>query len=325
MGVPVARSEAHTFELDEGIHVTREAFGDGVEIAPPDSGGTEVSIRYFSSPELMSIRWRQTGIGHGSRDGRTEERPVLLTGVVVGGGLRLRTSDEQDVDTSRPFLYPSFVASEVAAPNLANLALTEDVVVKRARAMTHDDRFQPRFLDTAPITPTLDRIWRNTMAYADRTLAELVDEPDGDLAATGLVDLVVTQLLHVFPNTALEVEDERSTGQGTTNAGVRRALAFIDEHLTRPFSVVDVAEASGLSLRGLHAAFLRELETTPMRFVRSTRLAAAREELHRAPEAVDLGVLARRWGFSSEASFATVYRSTFAETPAETLRMLGLR
>ncbi|WP_375387128.1 helix-turn-helix domain-containing protein [uncultured Amnibacterium sp.] len=322
MAGSVTRFQARTSDLDEGVAVTRAAFGDGVDMAPPERGATDVAVRRLEAQGLRSIRWRAAGAGTGSRDGRHDCRRMLLASTLLRGGLVFHTDDERSVDTSRPFLHPELLDCDLDAPDLASLAVPEELLVARARAMTGDDAFQLRFRSAAPSTPTLDRVWRNTMVYAERTLTELVDEPDADLAATGLVDLVVTQLLHVFPNSALEVEDERAAGPATANAAVRRALRFIDENLQRPFSAVELAGSSGLSLRGLHAAFLRELETTPMRFVRDTRLMAARAELREAGDApIDVRRLAIRWGFPSEASFARRYRAVFAEAPDATRRL----
>lgn len=312
---PVERWEMTASDLDRSVAVTRAAFGDGVHIHPPERGTAGVALRTLRTTDLLAIRWRMSGAGRGSRDQQADDRPMVLTGLVMGGGLRLRTDDDEDVDTSRPFVYPTFVSSEVDAPDLANLAVPVHVVDERARAMTGDDRFEVRFTGSAPITPALDRVWRDTMVYADRTLAALAEAEEADLAHMGLTDLVVSQLLHVFPNTALEIEHERARGIGTTHSSVRRALRFIDDNLDKPFSVAELADASGLSLRGLHAAFLREMDTTPMRFVRDRRLTAAHEQLLEEDGGADVDRIALRWGFPSPGAFNRLHRSVYARPP----------
>lgn len=320
----VLRSEASTDDLDEGIAATRELFGSGVDIAPPESGGTTVAIGSLRAPELQAIRWRMSGTSRGRRDQAEEAQASVLAGVVVAGRLELRTRGDTRLDCTRPFIYPEYVDSQVSAPDLAVLSVPHELLDVHARAMTGDDGFRVRFIGSAPTSHARDRIWRNTMRYASLTLAELAaaGEADTDLPTVGLLDLVATQMLRAFPNTALEVEQERNTGgAGTTHGAVRRALRFIDDNLDRPFSVVDLAEASGLSLRGLHAAFRRELDVTPMRFVRRTRLAAARADLQdRDAATTDLQAVALRWGFAGAEHFARSYRSEFGETPGHTLR-----
>lgn len=312
---PIERSEARASDLDESIAITRAAFGEGVDIDPPDRGGAGVALRSFRSTDLLSIRWWMAGAGQGARDQQADDRPMILTGVLLGGRLDLRTPEDETIDTSRPFAYPTYVESDVDAPNLANLAVPLDLVDERARAMTGDPRFRVRFDGSAPIAPAFDRMWRDTIAYVDRSLDALADMDDADVAHTGLVDMVVQQLLHTFPNTALEVEQERARGVGTTHAAIRRALQYIEDNLDRPFTAVDLATASGLSLRGLHAAFLREMDTTPMRFVRDERLKAAHEELVREDGGADVRGIAIRWGFPSANAFARLYRRTHDEPP----------
>jgi AraC-like DNA-binding protein len=322
---PVVRTRAYTDDLDEGIAATRLVFGNGVEIDPPEHGGTTVALACLRSPQLQYIRWHMSGTSRGVRDDTQEEHDAVLAGFLLGGRLGLRTRDDDALDVTRPFLYPEFVRSRVAAPDLAVLAVARDLVDAHAYAMTGNGKFQARFSGCAPVTPAADRLWSNTMRYAQATLAELADLPAGtptDLATTGLLDLVATQLLHTFPNSALAVEQDRNASRPqTTHAPVRRAMRFIEDNLGHPFSVVDLAEASGLSLRGLHAAFLRELDVTPMRFVRQVRLAAAREDLKNTrSDRVGIGDLALRWGFHNLGHFERLYRNEYDETPEDTLR-----
>lgn len=321
----VTRSRAYTDDLDEGVAATRAVFGDGVEIAPPERGGTTVAVSCLHSPQLQSIRWHMSGTSRGSRDQFEEEGDQVLAGVLLSGRLLLRTRDGDDLDTSRPFLYPEFVRSEVGAPDLVVLGVGRDLIDAHVRAMTGADAFSLRFTATAPLAPVQERIWRNTMRYATLGLNELAELPadeDADLVSTGLLDLVATQLLHTFPNTALDAERDRSTSRSeTTHAALRRAMRYIDDNLDRPFSVVDLAEASGLSLRGLHTAFRRELNATPMRHVRQMRLAAARAALQSGDLVqIDVGALARRWGFNSAEHFERLYRMEYQERPEVTLQ-----
>jgi AraC-like DNA-binding protein len=316
----VVKSEAYTDDLDQGIAVTRAAFGEGVDIAPPERGGSAVAIRSFRTPQLQAIRWRMFGAGNGRLDQEHEGGAMVLAGLRVGGTLGLRTRDDAALDVGRPFLYPDFVDCQVDAPDLAALAVARERIDEHARAMTDDVRFRVRFTGTSPVTPAAERMWRSTMVYAEHTLAALVDEPEADIASLGLHDLVTRQLLRTFPNTALDTENERRRGFTTRNAAVRRALRFIEENLDRPFTTAELAAGSGLSLRGLHAAFQRELDTSPMRFVRDARLAAARDELLRARgSSVNVRAVALRWGFASPQQFARWYSRLYAEAFDETL------
>lgn len=103
-------------------------------------------------------------------------------------------------------------------------------------------------------------------------------------------------------------------------AVVRQATAYIDEHAHEPVTVDDVANAVGLSTRGLQVTFRRHLDTTPSMRLRQARLDGAHRDLLRAdPRATTVAAVARRWGFIHLGHFATTYRAAYGERPTETL------
>jgi transcriptional regulator GlxA family with amidase domain len=103
---------------------------------------------------------------------------------------------------------------------------------------------------------------------------------------------------------------------------LRRALAFIDEHAAETISLTEIAHAAGLSSRGLQATFRRNLNTTPLAYLRAVRLERAHRDLVEAePEAgPNVAKVAARWGFNHLGRFATAYRRRFKVYPSQTLR-----
>jgi transcriptional regulator GlxA family with amidase domain len=117
--------------------------------------------------------------------------------------------------------------------------------------------------------------------------------------------------------TGIDGFEVRCTSTATV---VRRAFAHIDDHLDEPLTIVDIARAARLTPRGLQAAFRRELDTTPMGYLRDARLAAAHAELQRAdPSTTTVPEVAVRWGFPDPAYFARIYRRAFGTAPRRTL------
>jgi transcriptional regulator GlxA family with amidase domain len=102
---------------------------------------------------------------------------------------------------------------------------------------------------------------------------------------------------------------------------VRRARAFIDEHPERDITATDIAAAACVTVRALQMAFRRELDTTPMGYLRTVRLARAhRELLDLGPRQETVTAVAYRWGFSSTSRFSAYYRETYGVSPKQTLR-----
>ncbi|MEJ2865236.1 AraC family transcriptional regulator [Actinomycetospora flava] len=101
---------------------------------------------------------------------------------------------------------------------------------------------------------------------------------------------------------------------------LRRVLELVDSAHDRTLTVADLAACAGVSERALHAAFRRELGTTPMAYLRTRRLEAAREDLLTAEPGDGVTEIALRHGFSHLGRFAAAYRVRFGEAPSTTLR-----
>jgi AraC-like DNA-binding protein len=103
---------------------------------------------------------------------------------------------------------------------------------------------------------------------------------------------------------------------------VRRVVELIDSAPETAFTVADLAECAGVSERSLHAAFRRQLGTSPMAYVRRRRLEQAHDELLRLDSASGVKVtdVALRHGFAHTGRFAAAYRAHFGEPPSTTLR-----
>ena len=103
---------------------------------------------------------------------------------------------------------------------------------------------------------------------------------------------------------------------------VRRVVELIDATPNKAFTVADLALYAGVSERSLHAAFRRQLGTSPMSYLRLRRLDDAHAELlHLDPTTgVKVTDVALRHGFTHTGRFAAAYRQRFGEPPSTTLR-----
>jgi AraC-like DNA-binding protein len=105
---------------------------------------------------------------------------------------------------------------------------------------------------------------------------------------------------------------------------VRTAQAFIEANAAKPLTVVDIAKATGVGVRGLQQGFQRTLDMSPMRYLREVRLREAHRELLAAdPAATTVGDVAAKWGFRHQGRFAAEYRRRYGYGPLRTLRRRG--
>jgi len=102
---------------------------------------------------------------------------------------------------------------------------------------------------------------------------------------------------------------------------VSRAVELLRADPARPWTIAGLAAEVAVSARSLQQGFRRSLDTTPMAYLRTIRLARVREDLTRAAPGTDsVTDAATRWGFLHLGRFAAAYRDAFGEHPSETLR-----
>jgi len=102
-----------------------------------------------------------------------------------------------------------------------------------------------------------------------------------------------------------------------------RAIDFIHANIHRPLTVIDIAEAVGISVRSLQAGFRQFKDTTPVAYLRRLRLQTAHTELSSPENTLPVREVALKWGFTQMGRFAAQYRGMFGVSPSETVRRAG--
>jgi AraC-like DNA-binding protein len=106
-----------------------------------------------------------------------------------------------------------------------------------------------------------------------------------------------------------------------TPAALRRATRYCEDHAGEPICLGDIAAAARVSVRTLQLGFREHLQTTPMAYLRSVRLAHAHADLVRIAETgsqTTVTDVALRWGFAHLGRFAALYRQTYGRSPSST-------
>jgi AraC-like DNA-binding protein len=133
-----------------------------------------------------------------------------------------------------------------------------------------------------------------------------LDAGAASAAVTATLELVAAALepAHPAPRSVLDA------------AFLASVDAYVERHLGDPSLRPErIARAHAISVRTLHALFARRGEPVCAR-VRRLRLARARAELERAPEA-SLTAVAFHWGFTDPAQFSRAFRRQYGESPRE--------
>jgi AraC-like DNA-binding protein len=177
-----------------------------------------------------------------------------------------------------------------------------------------------RFTRFQPISHSAATHWRNTTDY----FAELLAHPEvaeQTLIQGSAARFLAATALATFPNTAT-TEPTAQDRRDATSATVRRAVAFIEQHPDVDLSAADIAAAANVGIRAVQLAFRRQLDTTPMDYLRAVRLDRVHQELlATAPDGrTTVTDVAARWGFHNHSRFATRYRRAYGVNPRVTLR-----
>lgn len=110
--------------------------------------------------------------------------------------------------------------------------------------------------------------------------------------------------------------------QAVCSAAVVRAEEWIRANIARPFSVAEVAEASGTGLRSLQHGIRRDRGTTLTRLIETIRLEVFRAALADPRNRGSVTESAFSSGLGHLGRAATAYRKRYGETPSQTVRRL---
>ncbi|WP_174604353.1 helix-turn-helix domain-containing protein [Cnuibacter physcomitrellae] len=226
------------------------------------------------------------------------------------------TLGRDTIDSDRPFLLPEGLRGTYDHTTAQAVMISQKTLVDFLdRTAGHTTGGPLRFTGTAPHSEAHDKLWRSTLQTVETAMwGGLVDDP---MIAKALSDLVAATVIRCFPNNWQDASGDTHP----TTATLRRAIAFVDDHAHEPIAVNDIAAAAGLSERALQEAFRSQLGVTPTAYLRSARLALAREKLLAAdPATASVENIARAVGFGHMSRFASAYLSSYGEYPRDTLR-----
>jgi transcriptional regulator GlxA family with amidase domain len=102
---------------------------------------------------------------------------------------------------------------------------------------------------------------------------------------------------------------------------VETAVEIIEAEAHLPLTVTSIAARSRGSVRSLQEAFRREMEMTPMAYLRQVRLRRAHHALVESdPTVTTVASVAHHWGFTNLGRFAAMHAARYREPPGVSLR-----
>jgi AraC-like DNA-binding protein len=102
-------------------------------------------------------------------------------------------------------------------------------------------------------------------------------------------------------------------------ARIRRVEEWLDAHLAEPIELQRLCEVAGIEARGLRKSFQQRRGMSPMQWVWSRRMSAARMRLMSAVQGETVTTIALDSGLYHQGRFAVAYRRRYGESPSSTL------
>lgn len=211
---------------------------------------------------------------------------------------------------------PTFAQVSVASADKPYLALALELDLRLVRQLLASHEFPE--LAASPFRHGLAVGTANAdlLEIFNRILG-LLDRP-ADIPM--LFDLVQRELIYrllISP----EGERLRQIAQADSQTSrVSKAIDWLKEHYTEPFSMKELASVAGMGVSTLHHRFRELTAMSPLQYQKSLRLHAARSLM--LEERIDAGSAAVRVGYESAAQFNREYGRFFGNPPSRDIKAL---
>jgi AraC-like DNA-binding protein len=313
----VVRSSFATQDPDEATAALSQIYGDvQIRSSPGQDFTVDASWTTLGPLSTRRIRWAGT-----PAPVRVDNPGWIKIGQLHSGRLPLGHGRAEVRPDRQPFLFPGhFFEGRWDSFDVTSVVLEASPVQDYARQLLDDESFQLRFTDSTPINAAAAAYWSDTVAHLQQQVLANEEAMGFPLIRAQVFRSTVAALLHCFPSTFLERTSDSRTTPALPGV-IRRAVAFIEEHLETSIGVAEIAAAARVSPHSLLVAFRRHLDTTPTTYLRTRRLDAARTALLEADSTtgVSVGSIAHRWGFPDPHQFAADYRLRHGQDPSTTL------
>ena len=168
-----------------------------------------------------------------------------------------------------------------------------------------NERVLRNFFDRPSGTKNLIRLGTEEAREAERICRRLLEAEDSTL-------LRYSDFFRLLALLEMSFSSEGGREETVLPTDVRFALDYIQEHLTSPLTVAEIAAEAHVSVNTLERHFLRSMKVTPSAFLKERRLAVAQALLRDGKSVLEA---CEESGFSDYSHFIALFRKRFGVTP----------
>jgi len=155
-----------------------------------------------------------------------------------------------------------------------------------------------------------------------RQLTGLIDEFSSEpklLSLSGIDDGIYRAMAMMLNPDLFKIEMATAAPGRYSEKLIDRVCQYIQAHHDQPITLSKLEQVSGMSARTLQLAFQKQLQCTPIQWIRMQRLDTARERLIKADSRTTVTEVAFTCGFNKPSTFTYFYKLRFGELPSTTL------
>ncbi|QBE62117.1 AraC family transcriptional regulator [Pseudoduganella lutea] len=207
---------------------------------------------------------------------------------------------------SVPLPFESETEASPAEPMLA-VSVPIDLKVAAELVLALEQRHRQRAAPAGIVSTPLDERMSDTLL---RLLEALQSDTEAAILGPGIVRELVYRVLVGPQGGAIHAALTQQSQFGKIGKALRRIHANYD----RPIDVGTLASEAGMSLAAFHAHFKAVTQTTPIQYLKTTRLHKAR--LLMVQDGLNAATACHRVGYESSSQFSREFKRFFGRTPA---------
>jgi AraC family ethanolamine operon transcriptional activator len=286
-----------------------------------DSGPAPAALTQVSAPDLLIQRFRfgRTYFQRGASS------PTMRTFGLVESDAHDARMFGGDLTASKLALFPTGGEFEaVTRPGFTSLGISIDPARLDEAFAAIEVRCPSSFQSAES---GLLRVDPKVLERMRLRATQILDTLQAYPSALGRSELLEELTFQLPIDLALAIQSADGapslSNSRVRDLALRRALAFIEDHLHESITIRSLCEEAGVGWTTLVHAFREHFGVTPKAYLRSVRLNRARRDLlDTAPES-PIADVANRWGFWHMGQFAADYRRLFGELPSDTKSRSG--
>ena len=249
----------------------------------------------------------------------TLTNPEQFDYIVLVGGLLPEPEARMLDDRTRAYLHEAHAAGvNLIGSCTGSLALVEAGLLRKGARCCVSWYHYPDLIERFPdVTPVADRLWvrdgriatcAGGLAAVDLA-ASLIQEHLGGSAAQKSAHILLCEA----SRTSGAAQPQPPNMMAIRDPRVRRAMLLMEQNLSSPLQVEQLAASVAISKRQLERLFRKELGVSLQAFGRDLRLSYAVWLMAHAPGRI--ADLATQCGFSDAAHFSRTFRGVFGTSP----------